>query len=203
MEGQLSAGWTPQASAAFESFEWSIEHEIWHQLWVLEVSIIWVTEFGFKSECYHDCACHWYTPLIITLSKINKDRWLESVNGHILFHFGPKIFHVFCSLFNYSSANRHALALVWRNGNCPRCHLSQLLQCFTSVSQSPWQTSTSFIIMYTGWEVYRLNLKRNYFGKVDLASTDLGSNKCTFLLKISWRSSNIMRIFMGLALQLF
>ena len=91
--------------------------------------------------------------LIHTLIKINKDRWPESVNGHILFRFGPKIFHVFCSLFNYSSANRHALALVWRNGNCPRCHLSQLLQCFTSVSQSPWQTSTSFIIMYTGWEL--------------------------------------------------
>ena len=113
-------------------------------------------------------------PIIMTFSEINTDRWLaQSVNGHILFRFGPKIFHVFCSLFNYSSANRHALAPVWRNGNCPRCHLSQLLQCFTSVSQSPWQTSTSFIIMYTGWEVYRLNVKRNHFGKVDLASTDL------------------------------
>ena len=137
--------------------------------------------------------------LIHTLIKINKDRWPESVNGHILFRFGPKIFHVFCSLFNYSSAN--ALALVWRNGNCPRCHLSQLLQCFTSVSQSPWQTSTSFIIMYTGWEVYRLNLKRNYFGKVDLASTDLVPTNVHFnwILvedhQTSWESSWVYLFF--------
>ena len=39
------------------------------------------------------------------------------------------IFHVFCSLFNYSPANRHAL--VWRNGNCLWINSSQLLQRFS------------------------------------------------------------------------
>ena len=39
------------------------------------------------------------------------------------------IFHVFCSLFNYSPANRHVP--VWRNGNCFWINSSQLLQRFS------------------------------------------------------------------------
>ena len=88
---------------------------------------------GFRIKMLSWLSTSLIHPLIWTFSKINTNRWPKTVNGHILFRSGAKIFHVFCWLFNYSSANRHALAQIWRNGNCPWFHSSQLLQNFTSV----------------------------------------------------------------------
>ena len=97
-------------------------------------------------------------PLIRTFRKINTNRWPKTVNGHILFRFGAKIFHVFCCHFNYSSANRHALAQVWHNGNCQWFHSSQLLQYIASASQSPWQMSCFTWVSCTKWNTQQFRL---------------------------------------------